>query len=86
MALVTPFWFKQRQGVAETAGTELYKLTGPNLREGYVGILKGDNGQWAAFLRGSPDGEDLHNTGYVIDTAYNAWGAAFEIFRDYMII
>ena len=36
--MVVPFWFKQRQGKAEQAGTDTYRLTAPNLGETFIGI------------------------------------------------
>lgn len=86
MPLVTPFWFKQRQAKAEEVGPDLYKLSGPNLKEAFVGIRRADNGRWQAFLRTSADGEDLSATDAILETPYDAWEAAFEIYRNHMII
>lgn len=86
MALVTPFWFKQRQGKTEEAGPDLVRVSGPNMKEGFLGIRKGDNGLWMAYLRTSADGPDVDATPPVIDTAYAAREAAFEMYRKHMII
>lgn len=86
MPLVTPFWFKQRQAKAEEAGPNLYKVSGPNLREGFIGIRAGDNGQWQSFVRAAADGSDVAATSPSIPTAYDAWEAAFELYRNHFII
>src|SRR5262249_36146698 len=86
MELITPFWFKQRQLKAEAAGTDLYRLTGPNLKEAFVGIRRGANDRWAAFLRDAADGPDVAATEPRFETAYDAWEAAFELFREKVII
>ena len=86
MAIVTPFWFKQRQAKAEEAGPDLVRVSGPNLKEAIVGIRKGDDGLWTAFMRSSVDGPDVYATPATLDTAYAAWEAAFEIYRNQMVI
>jgi hypothetical protein len=85
MELITPFWFKQRQLKAEAAGTDVYRLSGPNLKEAFVGIRRGDNGRWAAFLRDTADGADVAATEPQFETVYDAWEAAFELFRGHVI-
>ena len=59
MAPVTPFWFKQRQAKAEEAGPNLLRVSGPNLKEAFVGIRQGDGALWSAFLRTSADEPDI---------------------------
>jgi hypothetical protein len=86
MAVTTPFWFKQRQGKVEDVGTDLIRVTGPNLKEAFLGIRKGDNGRWSAFVRTGADGPDVHATLPEINSPYEAWEAAFEIFRKQMVI
>jgi hypothetical protein len=86
MALITPFWFKQRQGSAEPAGENTYRLTGPNLREAFISIRRADDGRWAAVLRHAADGPDVAATEPVIDTEYEAWEAAFEIYRSHVVV
>ncbi len=85
MELVTPMWFKQRQGKAEAAGENTYRLTGPNLREAYISIRKGDSGLWAAALRDAADGPDVAATEPEIASPYEALEAAFEIYRNHVI-
>lgn len=86
MPPATPFWFKQRQAKAEDAGPDMVRVTGPNLKEACLGIRKGDNGLYAAFVRGAADGPDMDATEPVIKNAYDAWEAAFELYRGRMII
>jgi hypothetical protein len=86
MALVSPMWFKQRQGKAEEAGENTYRLTGPNLREAFIGIRKADNGLWAGSMRYALDGPEIAATEPEIGTPYDAWEAAFEIYRNHVIV
>jgi hypothetical protein len=86
MALVTPFWFKQRQGKAEEAGPNLYKITGPNMKEAFLGIRQGDNGRWHAFVRHQADGPDVAATTESRTTPYEAWEVAFEMYRTLEIV
>jgi hypothetical protein len=86
MVPVTPFWFKQRQAKAEEAGPDLVRVQGPNLREAFLGIRRGDTGLWSAFVRQTTDGPDIAPTPAEIDTSYSAWEAAFEIYRKQMVI
>ena len=86
MPPATPFWFKQRQAKVEEAGPNLVKASGPNLREGFVGIRTGDNGRWQAFVKQTADGPDDEATSAYLATAYEAWEAAFELYRKRMII
>ena len=86
MARVTPSWFKQRQAKSEAAGENTYRLSGPNLREAFISIRRADNGRWSAALRYTLDGPEVDATEPVIDTAYDAWEAAFEIYRTHVIV
>ena len=86
MTVILPSWFKQRQGKAEAVGDNLYRLTGPNLRESYVGIRRADGGPWAAFLRFTPDGPDAAATEPSFETEYDAWEAAFELHRAHVVV
>lgn len=84
MSIITPSWFAQRQGKAEEAGPDLYRLTGPNLRESFIGIRPAEHGQWLGFLRASADGPDEATAGPV-PTQYDACQTAFEIFRNHIV-
>jgi hypothetical protein len=87
MEPISPFWFKQRQGKAEAAGTDTYRLTAPNApREAFISIRRGDNGHWSAALRRTADGPDMAATPAESPTALEAWQAAFELYRQYEII
>ena len=86
MAPITPFWFKQRQANAEEAAPNIVRVSGPNLKEAFVGIRATEDGRWAAFVRTQLDGPDLSATPSTLDTAYAAWEAAFEIYRTQMIV
>jgi hypothetical protein len=85
MPPTVPSWFRYRQGKAEDAGPDLARLTGPNMLEAVIGIRKTDSGKFSAFLRGGVDGQDLAATEPVIATAYDAWEAAFELYRNHKI-
>ena len=86
MSLIVPSWFKGRQGTTEPAGEDTYRLSGPNLREGYVSIRRAENGRYVATLRFTPDGPDAEVTRPILDSPYDAWEAAFELYRNRMII
>jgi hypothetical protein len=86
MPPTSPFWFKQRQAKAEDAGPDLVRVSGPNLKEAFLGIRKGDRGLWSAFMRLSADSADIFATPETIETAYAAWEAAFEIYREQVVV
>jgi hypothetical protein len=87
MAVVVPSWFKGRQGKAEEAGPHLLKLTGPNLNDWFVGIRRDDAGGWVAFLRKSADAPDTAAVPLEPQVSeYEAWEAAFEVYRNAVII
>lgn len=81
MEFVTPFWFNQRQGQAEPAGTGTYRLTAPNMKEAFISIRRGENDRWSAALRATADGPDLDETAAEFDQPQDAWEAAFELYR-----
>jgi hypothetical protein len=80
-----PFWFKQRQARAEAVAENYYRVTGPNLREAYVGIRQVDN-RWQAFLRFTQDGPDAATTEPRFSTPQDAWDAAFELHRNGVVL
>ena len=86
MEPVPPSWFKQRQGKAEPAGPDTYRLTAPQLAESYISIRRGDNGLWAAALRLTADGPDVAVTEPVCESPAEAWGAAFELHRTHLVV
>jgi hypothetical protein len=86
MSLILPSWFKQRQGKAEEAGENVYRLTGPNLRKSYIGLRPAGDGRWLAFLRFTPDGPDAAVSPASFATLYDAWEAAFELHRTAVVV
>jgi hypothetical protein len=86
MSLILPSWFKQRQGKAEPAGDNVYRLTGPNLRPADIGVRADGGGKWSAFLRFDPDGPDAAATEPLFETAFDAWEAAFELYRTRVVV
>lgn len=87
MPPILPFWFKQRQCKAEPAGDEnVLKVSGPNLGEAFIGIARGDNNRWRAFMRGSADGPEIAGTEPEMENPTDAWEAAFELFRTSVIV
>ncbi len=86
MQLVLPSWFKQRQGKAEPAGENTYRLTAPQQGEAFISIRPGDGGHWSAALRLSADGPDVASTAPEFEMPGNAWEAAFELYRTTVIV
>jgi hypothetical protein len=86
MQLVPPFWFKQRQGKAEPAGENTFKLTAPNQGEAFIRIQPGEGGRWSAAVQLAADGPDLAATKAEFDRPGNAWDAAFELYRTALIV
>jgi hypothetical protein len=86
MPLTPPFWFPLRQGKAELVGTDVYRLTAPNLAEAYITIHQAHNGRWSAALRKAADGPEITSTEAVFPNPYEAWEAAFELYRQHMVI
>jgi hypothetical protein len=81
MAVTVPSWFKGRQGKAEEAGPRLLKLTAPNLKDWFLGIEPHDDGHWRALLRDRPDGPDAASVDFDAPREFEAWEAAFEVYR-----
>ncbi len=87
MAVVVPAWFKGRQGKAEEAAPNLLRLTGPNLNEWYIGLRRSDTNHWVALLRKSVAGPDTASAELRAGVdEYSAWEAAFELYRNQVII
>lgn len=86
MQPVLPTWFKQRQGKAEPAGDNCYRLTAPNLPEAFIRIMPGADGRWAAALGTAAEGPDLVTTDPVYEAPGDAWGAAFELYRTRLVV
>lgn len=86
MSLVVPSWFKQRQGKAEPVGDLIYKLSAPNTRPAFVTVRPDGNGQHAAAVRETADGPDLDATQPIFANTFDAWEAAFELYRRAFIV
>jgi hypothetical protein len=87
MTVTVPTWFKGRQGKAEEAAPHLLRLSGPNLNEWHIGIRHGETGRWLAFVRKTAEGPDTAS--YELGPnarEYEAWEAAFEMYRNQVII
>jgi hypothetical protein len=86
MTLILPTWFKQRQGKAEPAGPDIYRLSGPNLREGWIAIRRAEDGRWSAGLRFTADGPDDLSTQSTVETPGEAWDQGFELYRTAVVV
>jgi hypothetical protein len=86
MPLTTPYWFPNRQGKAEEVGPNLYRLTAPNLQEAFISIQQADQGRWSAALRLAKDGPDVAVTEAEFPGPYEAWEAAFELYRKHLVV
>jgi len=54
--------------------------------ECWLGIRRGENGKWFAVLRDKPDGQDTAVTEPEFEREYEAWEAAFELYRQHVIV
>jgi hypothetical protein len=85
ISLITPSWFAQRQGKAEPAGENCYRLTAPNMKEAFIGIRADLAGGWIGFLRQTADSPSL-DTSPGSSTTQDAWAAAFELYRIVLVV
>jgi hypothetical protein len=86
MSLIVPSWFNQRQGKAEAAGDNSYRLSAPNAKAALIGIQRGDNGHWSAALRLAEDGAVVASTEPEFLRPQEAWEAAFELYRRQVVV
>ena len=86
MQPILPSWFKQRQCKAELAGENVLRVSGPNLGDAYVLIRRAENGRWQAALRSAADGPDVAATDAEISSPQDTWDAAFELYRNHVIV
>jgi hypothetical protein len=86
MQPILPSWFKQRQGKAELAGENTFRLTAPNVGEAFIHIQRDSNGNWSAHLRQTADGPDLEASAPDFNSPVEAWEAAFEYYRTALVI
>jgi hypothetical protein len=82
MTLDLPFWIKQRQVKVEEIATGTYRVTGPNLPEAVVGIRMTDDLHWQVWLRDKIDGPDVAASVATYESARDALGVAFEMYRE----
>lgn len=85
MDVVLPTWFKYRQGRAEPAGENALKLTAPNLPEATISIRAAENGNWQGVLHTAATPEAAITQPEFV-TPGEAWGAAFELYRNYVVV
>jgi hypothetical protein len=82
-----PFWFKQRQCKAEPVGTgTALRVTGPNLGEAFLAVEQVPSRLWRAALREKADGPEVTTTEAQFPTEREAWRAAFELYRNHVIV
>ena len=86
MTVTLPFWFKMRQGKAEPAGDHVYRLTAPNLPETYIAVRSEGNGAWTPIVRSSADGPELATGEKTYHNLPDAWNAAFELYRNALVV
>lgn len=80
---IEPFWFKQRQCKAEAQPDGALKVSGPNLAEAFLRV-RPEGDRWTAALRTQADGSDV--AAAEAPTEQLAWGAAFELYRQHVIV
>ena len=85
MQPILPSWFKQRQAKAEPAGDNTLRLSAPNQGEALISIRQAAAGRWSAALRLAPDGPDVAATAAAYDNPMEAWGVAFELYRNHVV-
>jgi hypothetical protein len=85
MSVTTPFWFKMRQGKAESAGDNVYRLTAPNLPETFISV-RSEGSAWTAVVRSSADGPEVATGEKSYDNLPDAWSAAFELYRTALVV
>jgi hypothetical protein len=87
MLPLTPFWFKQRQCKVEAGGEDnTLRVSGPNLGEAFLHIRRAEINRWSAHLRTTADGPDQAATEAEFANPAEAWEAAFELYRSYVIV
>jgi hypothetical protein len=81
-----PFWFRMRQGKAEPAGRERYRLSAPNLNDAFIGIQQLQDARWVPTLQLSEDGPNEAGMSDEFDDPQDAWEAAFESYRQRLVV
>jgi hypothetical protein len=86
MQPVPPFWFQQRQGKMEPVQPNLFRLTAPNQGEAFAFVERADNGLWSAGLKTAADGAAIATSGPIWENEADAWSAAFELYRNEIVV
>jgi hypothetical protein len=86
MEPIRPYWFNMRQGKAEPAGENVYRLTAPNLAESFISIRQAGDQQWVAVVRSTLDGPDVVVGEKTYANPVDAWYAAFELYRNQFVV
>jgi hypothetical protein len=86
MTPTPPYWFNQRQGKAEPAGTDTFRLTAPNARPAFISIHQGADGLWSAAVRLEEGGPAATVTEPEFARPEDAWDAAFELYRVQVVV
>lgn len=87
MTVVVPTWFKGRQGKIEEVSPGVLKLSAPNLKEWYLALHRTTDGHWLAALRPGADASDAVTQSLDASRSeYEAWDAAFEVYRNHVVI
>jgi len=81
-----PFWFKQRQGKIEPVEGDLYRLTAPNLAEAFIALRPAGEGRYQPVLRLAREGPDVATGSHALECPEDAWEAAFELYRNYLVV
>jgi hypothetical protein len=81
-----PYWFKMRQGKAEPAGDNVYRLTAPNLAEAFIAVRPEGESRWTPLVRSAVDGPERAVGAKTYDSIFDAWYAAFELYRNTVVI
>jgi hypothetical protein len=83
---IVPFWFKQRQlNFEPVGGDNVLKITGPNIGEAFIRVNQAKDGQWQAAVSRTADGPDVAAV-ESIPGPREAWDAAFELYRQGLIV
>jgi len=86
MQPVPPFWFVQRQAKMEAVPTNMFRLTAPNQGEAFIFIEQADNCHFSAGLKTAVDGPVVVGSGPIWEKEEDAWAAAFELYRNEVVV
>ena len=86
-----PFWMSQRQVKAEPINDTTVRLNAPQLPPYEIEIRPaGAPGSWSAALFRSPAAEGeralIAEAPYPLDKKWSAWEAAFELYRQHVVV